>query len=378
LRENILIVSGPGDLHAFAVAEGIHRKGGRVSIWHTGDFPNAAWESMQFEGAGMLMDLRAHNGTLPTSGIRTVWNRRVGGSFDLRALHPADRTFASGQCLDLRRSTIQLIGEEAFWVNPPMAQARAMLKPVQLRVAQQAGFQVPTTLCSNDPIQIRAFVRRMGGTVVFKQLALAGIWAEGDKRFAPYTTTIREEQLADDLRTSAAPAIFQQVVPRSYELRVTVIGNHVFTSRLDPPAAEEVKVDWRLAVLRGQSEKMKRDFLPPQVEESVRSYMRALNIVFACFDLIVTPDERYVFLECNEAGQFLFVEEETGEAILDAFVTLLMQATPEFPWQESASSLRLDDILATALQQSEEAKKVHVAVTRARFYEDASGESSNV
>jgi glutathione synthase/RimK-type ligase-like ATP-grasp enzyme len=371
MTREIIILSGPDDPHAFAVAEGVRRKGGDVTIWYTSDFPASSWESLEFEDDRLRLDIRGPHQTISQPAPATVWNRRLSKSLDVSALHPADRLFGHAQCFDLRRSMVHLLGRDALWINSPLAQSRAILKPVQMRVAQESGFDVPRTLYSNDPERIRTFIRRMGGTVVFKQLALVGVWSDGDKRFAPYTTTVREDQLADDLRTAAAPGIFQEILPRAYELRVTVMGDRMFVTRLDPPAAEDAKVDWRLAVLRGQTEQMKPASIPPSVEQSVRAYMRNMNLVFGCFDLFVTPEGRHVFIECNEAGQFLFVEQETGEAVLDAFVAFVMQGTPHFEWRETPESLRLSDIWKIAQQQSEEAQKLHTVGAPTRFYEGA-------
>lgn len=377
MREGILILSRPDDGHAFAVAEGVRRKGGRATIWHTADFPMSSYESIEYDH-GLYLGIRGAHQVISDPAPAAVWNRRLNPSFDVTALHPADRTFGNGQCLDLRRSMVHLVGEGSFWVNPILAQSRAILKPVQLRAAQQAGFELPRTLCSNDPERIRAFIARCGGSVVFKQLALVGIWSDGERRYAPYTTTINENQLADDLRTAAAPAIFQEILPRAYELRLTAIGDHVFATRLDPPENPEAKVDWRLAVMRGETERMRSVPVPPRLEENVRQYLRLMGLVFGCFDIIVTPEDRHVFVECNESGQFLFVEDETGDAVLDAFVAFLLQATPHFDWCETSESLRLGDLQGAVHAQMEEASKLHTVANRPRFHEDGAPVTDNV
>ena len=41
--------------------------------------------------------------------------------------------------------------------------------------------------------------------------------------------------------------------------------------------------------------------------------MASLGLKFGCFDFIVTPDGEYVFLEVNEAGQFLWIEGHCPE-----------------------------------------------------------------
>ncbi len=41
--------------------------------------------------------------------------------------------------------------------------------------------------------------------------------------------------------------------------------------------------------------------------------MKRLNLRFGSIDLIVTPDDELVFLEINEQGQFLFLDERCPE-----------------------------------------------------------------
>jgi hypothetical protein len=41
---------------------------------------------------------------------------------------------------------------------------------------------------------------------------------------------------------------------------------------------------------------------------------------------VVTPDERYVFLEINSNGQYLWIELATGLPISDAICDLLLAA----------------------------------------------------
>ena len=46
--------------------------------------------------------------------------------------------------------------------------------------------------------------------------------------------------------------------------------------------------------------------------------MKRLGLVYGAIDLRRTPAGDYVFLEVNTAGEFLFVEERTGQPIAAA------------------------------------------------------------
>jgi hypothetical protein len=60
------------------------------------------------------------------------------------------------------------------------------------------------------------------------------------------------------------------------------------------------------------------------VTESGSGLIQRLELDYGAVDLRLTPDDRYVFLEINPAGQWRFVEERTGQPITDAFASLLL------------------------------------------------------
>jgi len=63
--------------------------------------------------------------------------------------------------------------------------------------------------------------------------------------------------------------------------------------------------------------------LPDEVQALLHALMARLGLVYGAIDMRLTPDDRYVFLEINPAGQWLFVEQESGQAIAAALARLL-------------------------------------------------------
>ena len=53
--------------------------------------------------------------------------------------------------------------------------------------------------------------------------------------------------------------------------------------------------------------------------------MNRLGLVYGAIDLRLTPDGRYVFLEINPAGQFLYIEKATGQPITAALAQTFVQ-----------------------------------------------------
>ena len=72
------------------------------------------------------------------------------------------------------------------------------------------------------------------------------------------------------------------------------------------------------------SARMEAVELPEDVIARLRNLMKRLGLVYGAIDMRLTPDGRYVFLEINPAGQWLFVEQQTGQPITKSLVRLLL------------------------------------------------------
>jgi len=64
-------------------------------------------------------------------------------------------------------------------------------------------------------------IAQHGGRIVYKPFDLAS-WKDGAETWVAFATPLTEDQLVDDAILQLAPGLYQAVVPRAYELRVTV------------------------------------------------------------------------------------------------------------------------------------------------------------
>jgi hypothetical protein len=328
-----LIITEAGDAHAVAVAEALRRKGAEdVILWPTSDFPTRALEDVRFSSVGVWSFQSRGNGFdvrtdgLDSAGV-TVWRRRPAYVLDPERLHPADRRFADTECSVFRRSVLGMIHPRAFWVNANDAAGKAGLKTAQLAAAAQAGLTIPETLVSNNPQSIRAFAA--AGPTIYKSLMPAGWQGEGDTQHLTYTSLVTPEALCDNDSLVQSPGIYQRLVPKDYELRVTVIGEKVFAAKVHSQETDKGKLDWRRAY---DELTFTPHTLPPPVEVKCLLALKRLGLVFGCIDLVVTPEGDHVFLEVNESGQFLFVERYCGLPLLDAFAEMLLQGCADFSY----------------------------------------------
>ena len=90
-------------------------------------------------------------------------------------------------------------------------------------------------------------------------------------------------------------------------IHITYFGDKYIAVKIDSQQLESAKMDWRAAPTKKLL--LEQVMLPDMIDCACKTIMKNLGIVFGCFDFIVTPDGEYYFLEVNEQGQFLWIEE---------------------------------------------------------------------
>lgn len=218
---------------------------------------------------------------------------------------------------DLYRAT------DCRWLpGRPCELRRADSKLHQLRTAQRFGFDIPDTLVTSDRNAIFDFHRKHDGKIISKMAASFSV-----PKPAPPFGRFTERVMRSDLAYVATSAhlglcLFQPEIPKRLELRVTVVGERVFAVGIESQANRRTSLDWRHYDLAHTPHGAYA--LPAEVEARCVAVTKALGLTYGAIDIIVTPDDRYVFLELNANGQFLWLEEATGLRIGDAICDLLL------------------------------------------------------
>ncbi|MFY9826294.1 MAG: hypothetical protein WAM82_33330 [Thermoanaerobaculia bacterium] len=351
-----LIIANPEDLHTFTIFEAMAQKGAAPDLWLTPDYPELQSISLRIDDKGQAGVRIVGRETELRGPYDVVWNRRGVFHAPLQDLHAADRAFAREEARAHYRAALELLAQQGLWINPPSAKRLANMKPLQQQAAMRLGLRTAETLYSNDPAEIRAFLARAGGSCIYKANTQKGFWIREDGVFETlYTSVIDASQLTEDEVLRMTPGIFQPVIPKKHEIRVTVMGDRLFAARLLSQETATGRVDFRQSYAELKAE---REELPEPLATQLVRLTRELGLVYGAIDLIVTPDDEVVFLEINESGQFLWIEAYAGVPVLDAFCELLLQGRRDFLWQER-DCIRLSDVGAAALQRRDLALQGH-------------------
>jgi len=344
----VIIYSKRSDVHADAVFWGLERLNVPCRRWSAGCFPAEQQLSAYCYPENDQCVVEGVDNPIHLDVVTSFWNRRSAPLSLSPALDARDRDYAECQSREHLASFLAFAAPRALWVNRPEIASTEVDKLRQLRAARQVGLTIPSTLCSNSPDRIRRFYTEQGGSIVFKSYKLGG-WAEEGKAgpvLVSYTTRVDKADLADGASLAFAPGIFQQFVEKDFEVRTTIFGAAAFSVSIRTPDKSDGNIDWRAHA--PQHLLMQPFDLPIEVEQKLHAFMALTGMVFCCFDLIVSRDQVYYFLEANQMGQFLWKEENLPDLpLLDAMCGLLASGDRNYRWQEGKLRIRYDDYLAT-------------------------------
>jgi len=326
-NKKILIHAVPGDLHSLLVQAALAERGHHTQRFLASEIPLHTDIELRFDAAESSRRIYSRLGSFDLDGVDAVWIRRTGSGSLPHFVCSEDRPFAR-QELGLLQSSLRLLADDAFCVNPWFSARRADHKPLQLQHARALGMTIPATLISNNPQAIRQFIASHD-EVIYKPLR-GTQWQQGEQTFGTYTAPVREQDLPSDRLLRCTPGIFQRRVHKQFEVRAQFFGASCFAIALDSAKAESA-FDWRMN--QGQRLSAGRVELPSPVHAHCRALMKSLDIVSGAFDFIVTADGEWVFLEVNEGGQFLFLELWCPQlTLIDAFCDFLESGDPDFAY----------------------------------------------
>jgi glutathione synthase/RimK-type ligase-like ATP-grasp enzyme len=311
----ILIITNQYDEHASHVIDTLNKRGASVFRLNTEDFPTKASLVSRNDG----WTIKYHGRTLESQDVAACWYRRpVTAETDPSVTDPAYQGFITDECWFVLAGMYRCLSN-VVWVSHPDALSAAKFKPRQLQLARQLGFKVPDTLITNDPEAFVEFYERHHGQVIVKIAGRGPTTIPADQ--AVYTNLVGQEMLAQADSVRLAPHLFQQYIAKQYEVRATIMGDQIFAVKIDSQSSEATETDWRRPGIEDVDHSIIS--LPKDVEQRCRALVDRLGLNFGAIDLIVTPEDEWIFLEINPNGQWLWLEELTDLPMTETLCDLL-------------------------------------------------------
>jgi glutathione synthase/RimK-type ligase-like ATP-grasp enzyme len=310
----VLIVTNRADRTADWLILELHARGTEFVRFNTEDYPRL----VQFTWD--MSDCRLNLGGrwLSLGDVRSIWYRRpIAPELDA-TVTDEHAQWIVGEALEALRGAWRTYN--GLWVNHPDANDRASSKLEQLRRARRMGFAVPETIVTSNPRDLHEFAKSRRQPLVCKPLKSGYVKVGGEERLF-FTSLVGEEDFAAFESGGPEPYLFQHLVEKDHELRVTVIGERVFGVRLESQVREATRIDWR----RGDQAQLKHTpvVLPDEMAHSCLELVRGYGLAFGAIDLAVGKDGRHVFFEINPNGQWAWIEQLTGLPMRASLADLL-------------------------------------------------------
>lgn len=358
----------PDDVHAVLVHLALEKKGYESKLFFSADMPSIQKNNLYFSSEqnawGTIID-ENHNIEWNTKNIESIWWRRPRRPHLPENIHEDDKHFVHKENSIYHDSIPYMLNSDAWWVNPIESTYKTRSKITQLKLAQKCGFKLPETLVSNSPNDIKKFIKNAKNEgVIYKPFA-PHHWVDDAGMRLLYTEKVSLNDLPSDDMLQVVPGIYQKYVEKKFELRVTCFGSHMSAVKIHSQQHAHGQTDWRK--IPGQELALSTYELSWSIKDKIIKFMKEIGVVFGCFDFIVTPEEEIVFLELNEQGQFLWVEDILPElCYMDMFAEFMIQKRFDFSWKSSSETLSTKDLDDRAQKISDDNIHKHVYLNQVK------------
>ncbi|APU17586.1 ATP-grasp ribosomal peptide maturase [Actinoalloteichus fjordicus] len=314
----VLILAAERDFSADRMVRALQLREVPAARIDTSWFPRRAVLDAEIRAGRWMGTIEIGDRVIELETVRSVWCRRPSAFRFSTQLSLTERHWCAEEAKFGFGGVLSSL--PVLWVNHPSRNADAAYKPLQLVTALRSGLRVPDTLVTNRPESVRRFAA--GGETVAKGLGPPSILEEGARR-AMFTRRLDETDLRDLRGVETTAHQFQRWVVKAREARLIVVGDRLFAVGIEADSTAG-HIDWRsdYPALR-----YVRLDPPADVVTGVIRYCAELGLAFGAFDFVIQPDGEWIFLECNSAGQYGWLESILSLPITDVLADLLASAS---------------------------------------------------
>jgi glutathione synthase/RimK-type ligase-like ATP-grasp enzyme len=312
----VLITAPENENHTAPLKWALEQAGYSVACW-----AGLGWTEGKQASISLFEDTQVKLGHHLVEPGDVIWIRRPAQPKSNPQTAPEDAKFAANEYRSFSDSLIYLLETlPVRVVNRYTASRFINNKSVQLMLARACGMNVPTTLMSNSPPAVRKHFH--GNQRMICKTFSTHIWEkeQGGPIVVTETFELSADRLPSDEVLTYAPAIYQQMVVKKFDVRMVLLGEAVYSYSLHNPKGA---LDWRHDATQGLL-KVEPIATPPEVERSVLAFAVKSGIVCGSFDFAIDSQDRWWFLEINEDGQFLWLDAcNAGLHVQEKFLVFL-------------------------------------------------------
>lgn len=192
--------------------------------------------------------------------------------------------------------------KKAVWIPP--YQSVYVNKLTVLNLAQEVGLSVPSTIVTTSKSELLNFLRRCKYGCITKAIGnYTNIISDHGTWSKPiYTKAINIDFILTKCSSKFTISLFQEKIPKVIELRVFYFMGYFHTTAIISQNDTSTSIDSRIS-----NNDVHSTITPYQLNEDVckklESLFKKLNLNIGSADMIVSPDNKFYFLEINPVGQ---------------------------------------------------------------------------
>lgn len=323
--QNVLIITREQDLHSDFVIQEIRKLGGDVIRLNTEKITTTLSYSLLYNGCNSFsadITIKDSGVCFSTDSYSSIWYRKpLPVDVSATCSNKGIAEFVNSEYNTFLKEFYELNSHKT-WMNSVWSNNKADAKLKNLNLASKLGFRVPKTIVTNKISDAESFALSCDWSVLVKPFRIKGIDCKS-KLYITYANAIGQDDF-DKFKNNLAfcPTIIQEYIQKQLELRAVVVGDTVFCAAIHSQENELTRHDFRAGETFGLTHTIYT--LPETVTQGLLKFNAHYSLQFSTFDIILTPDNEYVFLECNPNGQWYWIEELTKLPIAKAIAKQLL------------------------------------------------------
>ena len=172
-------------------------------------------------------------------------------------------------------------------------------KLLVLKQARELGINIPNTYVLTKKSELERL--NESTDLITKSIDNANAISIDGIKYLCYTASLKN--LPKQLRNTFTPSLFQIEIIKKFEIRSFLLKKKFYSMAIFSQESSQTKVDFRKYNFKKPNRTVPYQ-LPKELEEKLIQLAIYFELGSASFDLIMTKDNEYVFLEVNPGGQF--------------------------------------------------------------------------
>lgn len=180
-------------------------------------------------------------------------------------------------------------------------------KLIFLNACRQLNISIPDTLVTREKSELDQFFSTQINGIIVKSIAVNFLFCvsknEKERTWLHGITSVIDSEKYKAIPDEFDLSLFQEKLDKKYELRVLFVAGVCFPQIIFSQKHQFSEIDYR----QGLDDKNMRQCgieLPPKIVNQINQLMNFLDLNIGCIDIVVTKDDKYVFLEVNPSGIF--------------------------------------------------------------------------